>query len=524
MFKKLILLAVLLLVSVPAFAQRADTSWVRRYGTGADANALAVDGSGNVYVTGKAGGSYVTIKYYPDGDTAWLRSFDREGNEEAYAIAVDDSGYVYVTGEIGVGGNPTAYGTIKYEPDGDTVWVREYSEGTNNRAVAIAVDGSYNVYVTGVSDSMGTSNHNQDYATVKYSPSGTQLWVARYNGPGSFHDLAYAITVDDSNYVYVTGWSARSYSAPFNYDYATIKYDSDGDTVWVRRYSRSGSYSDHAYAIAVDNSYNVYVTGYSHSSSTQNDYATIKYDSDGDSIWAKIYNGPGNDDDQANALTLDGSGNILVTGYSIGSGTYEDFATIKYDADGDTAWLRRYDDATYGYGDLAQDIVTDVYNNVYVTGWSAQQNSDTFNYDYVTMKYNASGQQSWVKKYNGPADYNDQTCAIAVDTFNNAVGNVYVTGQSGGTPNFEWATIKYFQSYCGDVDCDSLVVINDVVYIINYLFKDGPAPCPVLIAGDVNCSGDVTVVDAVYLTNYVFSGGPAPCDPDGDGQEECQRP
>jgi hypothetical protein len=63
---------------------------------------------------------------------------------------------------------------------------------------------------------------------------------------------------------------------------------------------------------------------------------------------------------------------------------------------------------------------------------------------------------------------------------------------------------------CGDVNRDKEISLADVVYLINYLFKNGPAPVPVLGVGDVNCDGTVGIVDAVYLINYLFNGGPAP--------------
>jgi hypothetical protein len=86
----------------------------------------------------------------------------------------------------------------------------------------------------------------------------------------------------------------------------------------------------------------------------------------------------------------------------------------------------------------------------------------------------------------------------------------------------------YFRKYCqaglaslatlagpyfdlrGDVNLDMSVSVADVVYLINYLFKGGPAPSPSFL-GDVDCSDEVGVSDVIYLINYLFKGGPAPC-------------
>jgi plastocyanin len=180
--------------------------------------------------------------------------------------------------------------------------------------------------VTGDINSSGTG---YDYATIKYYPNGDTAWVRRYNGPGNNSDDASAIAVDGSGNVYVTGGSRGSVTYD---DYSTIKYYPDGDTAWVRRYNGPGNYYDWASAIAVDGSGNVYVTGYSHGSGTGSDYATIKYYPDGDTAWVRRYNGPANSYkyDVARAIAVDGSGNVYVTGGSEGNGTGFDYATIKY--------------------------------------------------------------------------------------------------------------------------------------------------------------------------------------------------
>jgi hypothetical protein len=202
--------------------------------------------------------------------------------------------------------------------------VQRYN-GLGNRedyAYVIAVDGAGNVYVTGKSYGWGTNN---DYATIKYNSAGVQQWVQTYNGPGNIWDGAFAIAVDGSGNVYVTGYS---YGSGTDDDYATIKYDSAGVQQWVQTYNGPGNSWDEARAIAVDGSANVYVTGYSWGLVTSLDYATIKYNSAGVQQWVQRYNGLGNDDDYARAIVVDGSANVYVTGYSWG--TSQDYATIKY--------------------------------------------------------------------------------------------------------------------------------------------------------------------------------------------------
>jgi hypothetical protein len=73
---------------------------------------------------------------------------------------------------------------------------------------------------------------------------------------------------------------------------------------------------------------------------------------------------------------------------------------------------------------------------------------------------------------------------------------------------------------CGDTDASGDVDIDDVVYIIAFIFTGGPEPNPYL-SGDADCSGLVDIDDAVFLIAYIFSGGYDPCDTDGDFVPDC---
>ncbi|MDH5694137.1 MAG: SBBP repeat-containing protein, partial [Gammaproteobacteria bacterium] len=450
------ILTIVLLGLISLATARVDTAWVKTYngpGNGTDyAYAIAVDGTGNVYVTGKSRGSstnddYATIKYGADGSEKWVSRYNGPGNviDEAWAIAVDGAGNVYVTGRSTGSGTGYDYATIKYNPEGDTLWVKRYNGSGNSidEAWEIAVDGAGNVYVTGRS-----RGANDDYATIKYNSAGDTVWVRTYNGPGNGADKANAIAVDGAGNVYVTGQSRGT-----NDDYATIKYNSAGDTLWVRRYNGPGNGDDNATAIAVDGAGNVYVTGYS--IGTGGDYATIKYNSAGDTLWVRRYNGPGNGDDWAYAIAVDGAGNVYVTGNSYGTGY--DYATIKYNPAGDTVWVKRYN-GPGNSADEAKAIAVDGAGNVYVTGKSA--GSGTSN-DYATIKYNPAGDTLWVKRYNGPGNGSDVAYAIAVD----GTGNVYVTGGCTGTgTGLDYATIKYVAPVLvSDVGCTKIEAPTGII-------------------------------------------------------------
>jgi hypothetical protein len=425
---------------------KVEEAWVARYngpGNYVDqAAAVAVDNSGNVYVTGGSYGSdgssdYATIKYNAAGQEEWITRYNGPGggDDVAAAITVDGSGNVYLTGSsAGRRGFPD-YATIKYGSNGEEQWVARYNgpDAFFDEATAIVVDSAGNVYVTGSSyDSDSTS----DYATIKYDSVGQEQWVSRYDAPGQSSDDPSAIALDASGAVYVTGASSHAEGAAP--DYATVKYGADGQQQWVVRYAGPGDSDDNATAIAIDGSANVYVTGGSVGATSGYDYATIKYDATGQEQWVARYDGATVFGDFATAIAVDGAG-VYVTGAGGGSAFGQDYTTIKYNSTGQEQWVASYDGPD-GSDDYATAIVTDGSGNAYVTGASVGIGTG---YDYSTVKYDAAGQEQWAARYDGPANFDDQTNAIAIDDS----GNVYVTGLiTDQNTDFDYATIKYVQS------------------------------------------------------------------------------
>ena len=385
-----------------------------------------VDSTGNIYVVGsgtKCGSTtdydYVTIKYNSAGEQLWVASYDGPGHDcdEGEDIAVDALGNVYVTGYSMGSGTYYDYATIKYNSAGQELWARRYdAENRYDSAYALAIDDLGNVFVTGES----IRSDGEDYATIKYDSNGEQLWVARYNSLAIYENHARDIVLDTSGNIYVTG---ASYYPGVGGDYATIKYDSAGNQVWEARY-RGGVWGNNwATAIAADALGNVYVTGYSDGDSTGSDYATIKYDSAGNEIWVARYNGAENYSDLAFCLAIDASGNVYVTGASLNVDWNYDFATIKYDPFGNQAWVARYGGSA-NYDDTGCNLAIDATGNVYVTGQSGENYPSQ---DFATIKYNSAGDQVWVARYDGPEHYRDFWPNLTID----ASGSVIVTGISG---------------------------------------------------------------------------------------------
>lgn len=426
------------------YSPAGDQVWESRYAGlgGSDmAKALALDSLGNVYVAGTSSGlygnfDYALVKYDSSGIEQWDRTHDgtANGNDQVSVLAVDASNYVYVGGSSEGSTGSFDYCTIKFDSFGEVEWIRRYDRvGGHDLLNAMAVDSSGNVYVTGRSDYGLGLDPISDYATIKYDNSGTQQWVALYDGPDQVQDVARAIAIDPAGNVYIAG---ESDGPGTSFDFATIKHDGNGNEVWVRRYNGPGNFNDSAAAVVIDPEGNVLITGSSTGSGTGMDFATIKY-KPALQEWVALAIAPYQDvgSNSPKDLAVDSSGNVYVTG-SLGGMYAEDYATIKYNASGSQQWMAIFDGAG-NYLDQGRALALDSSGNVYVTGIAWDWDPDD---DFGTIKYDAGGNEQWVRLYNGTGNANDVAEDMAVDSS----GNVYVTGSSEGYgTGGDFATVKY---------------------------------------------------------------------------------
>ena len=393
-------------------------------------HSVVVDKSGNIYVIGSCEVTsnngvhkdFLIIKYSQWGEELWATRYNGPANstDHAVSLALDDLDFLYVTGYsegLGTGMDIT---TIKFDYDGNVVWESRYSGAGANEDLGsnICVDTLGNVYVVGAS--VGVDS-DYDYVTIAYDEFGAEKWIDRYNGEANGYDFGRDITVDSEGHIFVTGLSD---GVNTKYDIVTIKYDQAGNRQWINRYDGPGNSYDFGRNVVVDSDGNVYVSGYSSGLGSWSDSTVIKYDNNGIQLWETRYNGPENWADRSNNLWVDKFGFVYITGQSYETNKTSAFATVKYDSLGNEMWAARYigpgnkRDSSYG-------LAVDVLGNVYIQGPSYGIES---NADITTIKYNSFGNEEWISRYDGPGHGYDYGGNLALDP----LGNLYATGNIKG--------------------------------------------------------------------------------------------
>ncbi|MBL7138422.1 MAG: SBBP repeat-containing protein [Bacteroidales bacterium] len=422
----------------------------------------------------------------------WVARYNSSGNRLDYAtaMAIDASENVYITG-YSAAQNASYYNgdylTVKYNSSGVEQWAKTYNgiSDSLDKAVGIVVDNLGNVYITG--SSMSNQYGYFNWVTIKYNSAGQEQWLQRYAPLGGGEPAS--IVVDESGFVYVAGHAEEGYGMHFTTikynsagvplwetselayegksiaamkvdnegnvyvtglgylgdpacsNYVTIKYNSYGVKQWAAFYNGLDLCNEPK-SIALDDLGNVYVTGSSEGGSNNNDFLTVKYNSSGNQEWEARYEGPAGAWDDAYSIAIDNLGNVIVAGRSNGLVTGFDYATVKYNSSGVQQWVQRYNgNDSYPGDDFPNDLVLDADGNVYVTGSSYK-----WIQDFTTIKYNTNGVQQWLQSYNGPASSLDIGFSIKVAPS----GNVYAGGISfGGASQMDVLAIKYSQSSSG---------------------------------------------------------------------------
>ena len=406
-------------------------------------NYIAFDKQNNVYVAGRAtnsgsGDDYFLIKYTSAGFPIWYKTYNGAGNntDNLISLVVDNSGDVYVTGTSQWTSEGADCVSIKYDSSGNLKWINIYGVGNplNNFGKVIKIDNNKNAYV--FCQSSYDLNNEDDYLLIKYDSLGLQKWVRRCRG-ANVDNSASDMVLDKSGNIYITGTSV---AFPSSWDFLTVKYSPDGDSLWSRRYDYY-TLTNSPLSMAIDSIGNICITGYAGDFVNNNTtLITLKYDSLGVLLWEKTYqNNATSFNDYGCYIGIDRYNYIYVAGYTtVGpdNGTNRDYLTIRYKPNGDTSWVRKYNGPGNNL-DWPYKLAIDRQCNVYVTGGSFGLSG---NFDYYTISYDTLGNVIWSNRYNGSANSSDIAQYVALDN----AQNLYVTGSAveTGTGN-NIVTIKY---------------------------------------------------------------------------------
>lgn len=296
---------------------------------------------------------------------------------------------------------------------GEAYWISTWGGTGTDYGYSVTTDISDNIYVAGYTASTGAGS--VDFLIAKYDSTGSIVWQRTLGG--TENDYGYSVTTDSSGNVYVTGYTASTSS----YDILLAKYDSSGSLVWQRTLGGSGI--DIGQSVTTDSSGNIYVTGRT-SSATY--FFVVKYDSAGSLVWKKILYGSSNEYGQS--VTTDSSGNIYAVGRtnSTGAGLY-DILLAKYNSAGSVVWQRTLG----GTGDdFGQSVTTDSSGNIYVAGYTSSTGAGGV--DALLAKYDSAGSIVWQRTLGGTGD--DYGWSVTTDSSDNVylACSTYSTGAGGG--------------------------------------------------------------------------------------------
>ena len=439
-------------------------------GTGSDEAAeIAVDGSGNVYTAGFSQFMWGTpVNAHAGEYDAYLSKMNNNGVKEwhtflggtafdfAEDIALDSTGNIYVTGT-----SQATWGTpllpfagfydvfvAKLRPDGVLLWNTFLGGGSDDGGYGVALDANGNVYITGKSYGWGTplnphAGGGSDVFIAKLNSSGALQWHT-FLGAEAEQDDGFAIDVTPAGDIFIAGESDGAWGAPItphdgccHSDVFVAKLNSAGALQWNT--FLGGDNSERGEGIALDQSGNIFVTGFSwwgwgtplnpHSGGLT-DAFVAKLNGNGQLQWHTFLGGT--DDDNGRDITTDGSGNVYVTGYSGATwGTplnafagYYDAFVAKLNSNGSRLWhtfLGNYG-ADYGHGIVVNS------GKFYVTGYS----STTWGNPIVPFN---NGTDAFIAKSDvEPATFSDVPNGYWAKDFVERLYNAGITGGCAANP------------------------------------------------------------------------------------------
>ena len=429
--KILIYITLIFLISAGGLIAQSSQEWVRSYssiGNGYDEGIdIVTDKFDNIYVAGNSilddQSDIILLKYNPTGELLWSKRFDGfSKNDQAKDVDIGTDGCVCITGYSENLLSISEFLTIKYDPDGNLLWAKRYSNPAYFGAISTAldIDSDNSVYVTGVSE-----NIIPEYFTIKYSSGGDTIWTTGNYSYGYNAYYPVTINVDELKNVY----SATGEGGTLIY-----KFDSSGINRDYVRSSSGSSINSNKGSVLGKDSY--YIIGNTFTSDGYPEYLIQKYKIDNFRLqYSRGYNAlhTKNTYDSANAINLGIREDVYITGSSCDSISCY-ISTVKFDSSLAFKWESIYRTNTNFYSGGNGIVKERSGPNVFMTG---------ANDNYLTIKYrNATGESLWVREYNGKGNGVDVSNAIAIDSS----GNIIITGRSQISGNdYDIVTIKYFQ-------------------------------------------------------------------------------
>jgi uncharacterized delta-60 repeat protein len=383
---------------------------------------------GNTFVTGQ-GANLLVQKFNNEGDIAWQRLHNSSGNNDDYGVATttDINGNVYVCGTTKNNGQFDVL-VVKYDTDGTQQWAVQYNSSfnRNDAATAIKVDSDGNVYVAAASEGETTLS---DFLLLKLNTSGTNVWQKRYDY-ANLIEIPAGLEFDANGNLLIVGASASDFT---NWDYAVVRYNTEGVLQNAVRNNVAGAGFDQPVAVKKDGLGNIYVTGKASNNGVNYDIKTVKFNPSLSVAWVRTFDGSGLED-VAKDLQIDNEGNVFIAGYSTKSNGLKELTILKYDTDGNTEWTHKQDAKDDSGDALAKSLDVDDDGKVYFIG---EEKGNDGSKDVVIMKLDTDGHTVWSKNIASASE--ETPTAIKVDNED----NIYVSAIEKQGTTATYKTVKY---------------------------------------------------------------------------------
>lgn len=336
------------------------------------------------------------------------KAWGSTGDEEGIGVATDSSGNVYVAGwtnSFGAGGKDALL--LKYDATGSLQWARTWGGVSDDVATAVVVDASGYIYVTGYTNSFGTNG--TEVFLLKYTSIGNLAFQVTWGGKGS--DYPRGIAWSSQGYLYVVGYT-DSFGA--STDVFLLKFDTLGSLRTQLTWGGPGD--DEAYGVAVDPSGNVYATGVLDASLNGGTIFLLKYTPATDPIVNLVWQQSWGDNVKniASAIAVDASGNSYVTGYIFKPPSSFTTFLLKYDTNGLLIWQK-----SWLSNDVSTGIAVDPQGNIYL----AAQTQYTYHTDVSLGRLDSTGTPLWTLETKNPTGFL-LSAGLAIDPS----GNLLMTG------------------------------------------------------------------------------------------------